>query len=167
MSFKNRWTIRGSFDFQAHQQHSQRRCCFSQTALLRFEVPPHMLLGLPGARMIVIGTQGLIASAPSYSEGRQECPPKVSYSPEIAVSKLTLHILSDTPGGFQWLKYILLMYLAIKSQMLNKSGVVKRLMVIQQLILEFDKYPVWEYILIISEYESSNLVYPVLFSLCM
>jgi len=46
---------------------------------------------------------------PSYSEGRQECPPRVWYSPEIDASKITLHILSDTPGVFQWLKYILLM----------------------------------------------------------
>ena len=46
---------------------------------------------------------------PSYSEGRLQCPPRVRYSPEIDASKLTLHILSDTPGVFQRLKYILLM----------------------------------------------------------
>jgi len=46
---------------------------------------------------------------PSYSEGRQKCPPRVWYSPEIDASKFTLHILSDTPGVFQWLKYILLL----------------------------------------------------------
>jgi len=46
---------------------------------------------------------------PSYSEGRPECPPRVWYSPEIDASKFTLHILSDTPGVFQRLKYILLM----------------------------------------------------------
>jgi hypothetical protein len=45
----------------------------------------------------------------SYSEGQQVCPPKVWYSPEIDSSKFTLHILSDTPGVFQCLKYILLM----------------------------------------------------------
>jgi len=61
-----------------------------------------MLPALPGAPR-------LVASAPSYSEGHQECPPRVEYSPEIDASKFTLHILSDTPGGFQWLKYILLM----------------------------------------------------------
>jgi len=37
MSFKNRWMINNSYDFQAHKQYSQRRC-FSQTALLWFEV---------------------------------------------------------------------------------------------------------------------------------
>jgi len=46
---------------------------------------------------------------PSYSEGQQECPPRVWDSSEIDTSKFALHILSDTPGGFQWLKYILLM----------------------------------------------------------
>ena len=46
---------------------------------------------------------------PSYSEGQQESSPGVWYSPEIGASKFTLHILSDTAGGFQWLKYILLM----------------------------------------------------------
>jgi len=46
---------------------------------------------------------------PSYSQGRLECPPRVWYSPEIDASKFTLHILSDTPGDSQWLKYILLM----------------------------------------------------------
>jgi len=47
----------------------------------------------------------------SYSEGCQRCHPRVWYSPEIDASKFTLHILSVTPGGSQWLKYILLMKL--------------------------------------------------------
>jgi len=47
---------------------------------------------------------------PSYSEGRLECSPRVWYSPEIDASKFTLHILSDTPGGFPRLKYIFLMF---------------------------------------------------------
>jgi len=55
------------------------------------------------------GTPVAVIWDPSYSEGRQECPPRVWYSPEIDASKITLHILSDTPGVFQWLKYILLM----------------------------------------------------------
>jgi len=50
MSFNNRWTICSSFDFQAHQQHSQR-WCFSQTALRWFELlldfsPGHQALSL-------------------------------------------------------------------------------------------------------------------------
>ena len=46
---------------------------------------------------------------PSDSIRRQQCPPTVWYSPEHDVSKFTFHIDSDTPGGFQWLNYILLM----------------------------------------------------------
>ena len=52
---------------------------------------------------------GSIIRDPSHSEGRPEYPLKVWYSPEIDTSKFTLHILSDTPGVFQRLKYILLM----------------------------------------------------------
>ena len=56
------------------------------------------------------GTSVPVTRDPSYSEGWQECPPRVWDSPEIDASKFALHILSDTPGGFQWLKYILLKY---------------------------------------------------------
>jgi len=58
---------------------------------------------------VIWGAPRLVVGAPSDSGGRQECPPRVWYSPEIDTSKFTLHILSDTPGGFQWLKYILRM----------------------------------------------------------
>jgi hypothetical protein len=43
-------------------------------------------------------------------EGRPECPPTIGFSPKIYSSKFTLHILSDTSGGSQRLKYILLMF---------------------------------------------------------
>jgi hypothetical protein len=56
---------------------------------------------LQSAPRLVIGTARLVAGAPSYSEGQQECPPNVRYSPEIDASKFTLHMLSDTPGGSQ------------------------------------------------------------------
>ena len=46
---------------------------------------------------------------PSHSEGWLECPPRVWFSPEIDASTFTLRLLSHTPGGSQWLKYILLM----------------------------------------------------------
>jgi len=49
MSFKNHWTISSSYEFQAHQQRSQRRLIFSQTAPLWFEVLPDMSPELPGA----------------------------------------------------------------------------------------------------------------------
>jgi len=50
---------------------------------------------------------------PRYSESRPECPPGVWYSPQINASKFTLQIVSDSPGGFQWLKYILLIELVL------------------------------------------------------
>ena len=55
------------------------------------------------------GTPVPVTRDPSYSEGWPECLPRVWYSPEIDASKFILHILSDSPGGCQWLKYILLM----------------------------------------------------------
>jgi len=158
MSFKNCWTISSSFDFQAHQQCSQRKCYFSQTALQWFEslpdlspvlpdllpeLPdmslalPDLWKALPGMSLALADLSPVLPGAPrvlsggprcsqtyhshshgttvpdmrdpSYSEGWQECPPRVWYSPEIDASKFTLHILSDTPGGVQRLKYILLM----------------------------------------------------------
>jgi len=121
MSFNNRSTISSSYDFQAHQQHCQRSSWFSQIALvLWFEVLPDltpalpgMSPALPGAPRLVVGAQRLVAGSLTYSEGWQACPPRVSYSAAIDASKFTLHILSDTPGGFQWLKYILLMISAL------------------------------------------------------
>jgi len=161
MSFNNCWTISSSYDFHVHQQHSQRRCCFSRTALLWFEVLPDMSPALPCALRLVIGAPSCVACVPrysqtchwcsqicwwgsqvlpgspkghsssprcfqtyhnhsygtpvavvrdpSYSEGRQECPRRVWFSPEIDASKITLHILPDTPGFFQLLQYILRM----------------------------------------------------------
>ena len=66
MCSKNCWTISCSYDFQAHQQRSQRRCCFSQTALLWFEVLPDMSLGLPG---LLPGLPGLSQGLPGLSPG--------------------------------------------------------------------------------------------------
>jgi len=149
------------YDFHAHLQCSQRRC-FSQTALLWFEVLsellpalrglwsvlpellpalrglssvhrdlspalPDLSQALPGAPKVLSGaprcsqtyhnhshgTPVAVICDPSYSEGRQECHPRVWYSPEIDASKITLHILSDTAGVFQWLKYILLMLVSV------------------------------------------------------
>jgi len=45
MSYKDRWTISSSYDFQAHQPCSQW-CCCSQTALLSFEVLSDLSLAL-------------------------------------------------------------------------------------------------------------------------
>jgi hypothetical protein len=64
MSFKNRCTISSSYEFQAHQQRSQRRCCFSQNALLWFEV-------LPDAHRFVAGAPRCSAMQRDPSPGRQ------------------------------------------------------------------------------------------------
>jgi len=116
MGSKTPWTISSSFDFQAHWKCSQRRY-YSQTALLWCELLPELspalpdlLPALPGASMLVVGAAWIVAGAPKYLEGQQEYPPMVWHSLEIDAAKFTLHILSDTPGGFQWVIYILLMY---------------------------------------------------------
>jgi len=60
-----------------------------------------------------------------------------------------------------------IIYLAIKSQMLNRCRVVKWLMVVQQPILKCNKYTVKECILIISEHQSTNFLSPGLFNFFM
>jgi len=120
--------ISSSYECQAHLQHSQR-CRFFQTALQCFKVLPGLSLALPGAPRLVVGAPGCSQSYhnqshgtpvpvirdPSHSEGWPEFPPPVWHSPDIDASKFTLHIFSDTPGGSQWLKYILLMKLGYVS----------------------------------------------------
>jgi len=88
----------------------------SQTCCWRAHVLPGASKVLSGAlrcsqtyHSLAHGTSVPVIRDPRYYEGRPECPPRVWYSPEIDTYKFTLHILSDTPGGFQWLKYILLM----------------------------------------------------------
>jgi len=70
--------------------------------------------GIRGAARLVAGASRFVAGAPRYSDGRQDYPPHGWYSPEIDASKFTLHILSDTAGGFQLLKYISLRISASK-----------------------------------------------------
>ena len=55
------------------------------------------------------GTPVQVISDHSYSESQLKYPPRVWYCPEIDTSKFALHILSDTSGGSQRLKYIFLM----------------------------------------------------------
>jgi len=70
---------------------------------------PGLFLALPCLSLVLPGAPRLVIGAPSDSEGWQEYPPRVWYSPEFDASKFTLHILSDTSGVFQQLKYIVLM----------------------------------------------------------
>jgi hypothetical protein len=85
----------------------------------------------------------------------------------IEVILLTLYMLDPDVMRFRHDPFvgIGIFYLAIKSQTLNRSRVVKWLTVIQQPILEFNKYTSKEYILIVSQHESTNFVFPMLFHL--
>jgi hypothetical protein len=80
----------------------------------------------------------------------------------------TLYILDPDVMNFRHdpLVGIRIFYLAIKSQTLNRSRVVKWLTVIQQPILEFNKHTVKDYILIISEAHPTNFMSPLLVNLC-
>jgi len=81
----------------------------------------------PHCSTVIRGAPRHVAGAPSYSEGRQESPPSVWYSPEIDASKFTLHILTHTPGGFQWLKYILMMLCNATRRLGDGKHVIRRL----------------------------------------
>jgi len=70
----------------------------SQVCRRRSHVLPGLSLALPGLSPALPVTQKAGRNALLGSD-----------TPEIDASKFTLHILSDTSGGFQWLKYILLM----------------------------------------------------------
>jgi len=101
---------------EACRRRSQTCRRRSQTSRQRSQVlpgRPNVLSGAPRCSQTYHnhphGTPVPVIRDPSYSEGRPECPPRVWYSPEIDASKFILHILTDTPGVFQWLKYILLM----------------------------------------------------------
>jgi len=76
------------------------------------------------------------------------------------VIKVTFRILDPDVMGFRHDPFvgIAIFYLALKSQMLNRCRVVKWLTVVQQPNLEFSKYTGFEYILIISEHQSTNFV---------
>jgi len=90
LSFKNHWMISSSYDIQAHQQHSERRCCFSQTALLWFEVLQGLspaLLGAPrvvvGASRLVVGAPRRVAGAPSSSKVLRKFSPALRGVPKL------------------------------------------------------------------------------------
>jgi len=84
------------------------------------------------------------------------------------VIKVTFHILDPDIIRFRHDPFISIsiLYLTIKSQMLNRCRALQWLTVLQQPILKFNKYTVYECILIISEHQSTNTVSWVLFKLC-
>jgi len=116
MSFKHHWTISSSYDCQAHLQCSQRRCCFSHTALQWFEVLPGLspaLPGLssalPGAPRLVVGIPSLVAGAPRCSQVHLKATALVQSTLGFDHPGIPVRQLSDTAIGSQWHNDILLM----------------------------------------------------------
>jgi hypothetical protein len=98
--------------------HSQTCRCHFQTCRQYSQLlcgAPEVLYGTPKCTQAYNNlshrTHGLVIREPRYFDGWLECPPRVQYTPDIDVSKYTLHFLSDIPGDFWWQKYILLIYL--------------------------------------------------------
>ena len=83
------------------------------------------------------------------------------------VIEVTLRILDPDVMRFRHdpLFRIHIFYLAIKSQTLKRCRAVKWLTVVQQPILKFNKYTVYEYFLIISKNQSTNFMSPAIFNL--
>jgi len=54
------------------------------------------------------GTPVPVIRDSGHFEIMKECRPQVWYSPENNAFNFTLHSLAETPGGFQWQKFILL-----------------------------------------------------------
>jgi len=108
---------------QAFYPHSStcRQC--SQV----FPCPPTGLFGTPSSFQTYLnhthGTLVPVIRDSSYSEGWQKCAPRVRYSPQIDQSMFTLHIISDTLEGSQWLKYNLLMYWSANNSNSRDIGV--------------------------------------------
>jgi hypothetical protein len=98
MSLTNRCTIYSSYEFQAHQQLSQRRCCFSQNVLLWFEV-------LPDAPRFVASAPRCSAMQRDPSHGRREACDSPSEGTRFRQSRQSLseHLgVSDGELGCCW-----------------------------------------------------------------
>ena len=109
------------------RRHSQVHPTFSlalQCATKLITITPIVLL-YQSSEILV--TPVPVVRDPSYSEGRPEYPPRVWYSPEIDASKFALHILSDTPGVFQGLKYILLMLVHLETSSITATKCISKL----------------------------------------
>ena len=109
-------------------RHPSEFACDSRIGSATLPGAPKVLSGAPPCSETYHnhshGTHESVIRVPSYSQGRLECPPRVCYSPQIDASKYTLHILSDTPGGSQGPKYILLMYTEISALGIMVVGVL-------------------------------------------
>jgi len=98
MSFKNSWTISSSYDFQVHQQVSQRKYCFSQTAVLWFEALPDLppaLQDMPRALWVmspaVAGAPRLVVGTPRSSQVHSKFSPALRGVPKpITITPMVL-----------------------------------------------------------------------------
>jgi len=96
MSFENHWTISSSFDFQAHQQRSQRRCCLSQTAVLWFEVLPDLSSVLPGLWPALPGAPWLVVGAPRHYQVHPQFSPALRDVPQL-ITIIPMVLLYQSP----------------------------------------------------------------------
>jgi len=127
VSCKHRWTISSNCDFPTHQQSSQRSCCLSQLALLWLEVLPDLSPALPCApKLISITPIVLLYQSSEIAVTLKANWNALLVSSEIDTFKFILHIHSDSPGGFQRLRYILLMDFSEAKLSLHISPVVRQ-----------------------------------------
>jgi len=89
MSLKYCWMISSSYDFQGHQQCSERRF-ISPAALQWFEMIPAMLPALRSAHRLADGASRLVVGTPRCSPGCQQI---TSIHPDFSL------VLSGVPEG--------------------------------------------------------------------
>jgi len=82
---------------------------------------------------------------------------------EVTVCTLDPDVMRFSPDH---LIGIGIFYFVIKSQTLNRCKAVNWFTLVQQPILKFNEYTVYEYILSISEHQSTNFMSLVIFNLC-
>jgi len=112
---KNRSMRGSSYDFGAHQQRSQRRCCSSQTALLWFKVLTGLSPELRGLLPVLTGAPRLVVGAPRCSQVYLKATALVQGTLGFDHPGILVWYLSDTPIGSQRHKHILLMNLHTSS----------------------------------------------------
>jgi len=88
MSFKNRWTISSSYEFQAHQQCCQS-CCISQTAEQGFEMLPGLSLVLPDVSLALpdmsLALPALLSVHPDLPSALSGLSPALPAAPRLCV----------------------------------------------------------------------------------
>jgi len=109
MSFKHHWTISSSYDVEMHWQRSKTRCCFSQTALLWFNMLPGMSLVLPGAPRLIISAPRIVTNAPRSSQVYLKATTSVQATMGFDHPGILVGQLPNTARGSQREKFIVLM----------------------------------------------------------